>query len=571
MPSSPNSLVIWSALPAELRLLLLCCRWPPGGDKEDEEDEGNARIRALLAEPESSSFDWEYFLTLCGHHRLAPMACRALGRIAEASRVPAPILAELKAAATRNAHSTLQYLAETQRLCELLQQAGVSVRVLKGVPLSQQIYADPALRHVGDIDLLIAPGEEETADHILIADGYLRNDPAAPLTPRRRLSWRRHGKDYTYSAEHSGFEVDLHWRLFRNPHMPGNGLADVPGSAASEQIVLGEVAWKVLPAERCFLFLCVHGALDGWLRFKSLVDVAAWWRSFVEGQRQRVTEIAREHGVLPELAAALRLATDLQLVDSDAVAPALQLQADRREARWILHYSMTQHAAQRFQPTQERVGSFLLKQYEFGLRRGLAYRWEILGRVLLRPRVWAQFDLPDALFPLYALLSPLEWVLFHRRLAADAAGGRRQPPRWRRLLGLPVQRQALLAEALCWLAAARAALLVLPTRWIFRWMERPLTGNAHDEDAAEGVRWAVISAARYGPFSFVCFPQALAAHAMLRRRGVASVMHYGVRRSADRQMRGHTWLEVNGSMLLGGESAPLFTRMRSSKPGESER
>jgi hypothetical protein len=50
---------------------------------------------------------------------------------------------------------------------------------------------------------------------------------------------------------------------------------------------------------------------------------------------------------------------------------------------------------------------------------------------------------------------------------------------------------------------------------------------------------------------------------MLRRRGVSSVMHYGVRRSADRQMRAHTWLEVDNRMLLGGESARLYAPIHS--------
>ena len=34
------------------------------------------------------------------------------------------------------------------------------------------------------------------------------------------------------------------------------------------------------------------------------------------------------------------------------------------------------------------------------------YRWNLVERSLFRPRAWRRFDLPDALFPLYALLSP---------------------------------------------------------------------------------------------------------------------------------------------------------------------
>ncbi|HZD75728.1 MAG TPA: lasso peptide biosynthesis B2 protein, partial [Acidobacteriaceae bacterium] len=535
-------------LPPEMRLLLRCARWP-------SLEQDLAAIRSLAA---ATDLDWTFFLLLCGHHRIAPLVYRALSTAGAAA--PASAMATLKAAATENALSVLRYLTETRHFCDLLEQAGIPVRVLKGVPLSQQIYGDPSLRDVGDIDLLIPPGMEETADRILLAEGIRRNDPEAPLTPRRRQSWRRHGKDYTYRPERDDFEVDLHWRLFRNPHMPGNALAD-PATAATESIHLGETVLAVLPLDRSFLYLCVHGALDGWFRLKSLVDISALWRSFPEGQRTALAGQAQAHGILPEMAAALKLAQEFELLEPDALTPSMQLETGSREARWIWDYAHTQHRLQHFQPTQDRAGSWPLKRYELGLRRGFGYRMEIVRRILLRPRVWARFDLPDYLFPLYTLLSPLEWLLFHRGVppAGEARArrnsGRRSSERrgsWNRWRTLPAAKRWLLVEAFATLLAARGALVLLPVRWIFRWLERPPrkpAASAGDSDIVERIRWAVLSIARYGPVSFVCFPQALAAHAMLRRRRIGSIMHYGVRRSADRQMRAHTWLEVDHRML----------------------
>jgi hypothetical protein len=198
---------------------------------------------------------------------------------------------------------------------------------------------------------------------------------------------------------------------------------------------------------------------------------------------------------------------------------------------------------------------------------------EIVRRVLLRPRVWQRFDLPDALFPLYTLLSPLEWIFFHRWVS-PAGVARMRRSAWHRWRALPALKKWLLLEAFAALAIARWALVLLPVRWIFRWLESPVGGarsggarsgnpNAGEPDVVERVRWAVLTVARYGPVSFVCFPQALAAHAMLRRRGIGSIMHYGVRRSADRKLRAHTWLEVDHRMLLGGESALLFAPIHS--------
>jgi hypothetical protein len=561
MADNAQSVFAFNTLPAELRLLLRCARWPL-----IEED--HAAIRTLAA---AADMDWKYFLALCGHHRVAPLVYRALS--ASAAQAPPATLAALKAAATQNALSAFRYLTQTHRLCGLLQEAGVSTRVLKGVPLSQSVYADPGLRDVGDIDLLIEPGMEETADHVLLAAGFHRNDPIARLTPRRRRSWRKHGKDYTYRADdEDDFEIDLHWRLFRNPHMPGNALAD-PAATSGEQIHLGETVLNVLPLERTFLYLCVHGALDGWGRFKSLVDVAVLWNSFRAEQRSAVTDQAVAHAILPELAAALRLALELELLRPDALSTAIELESDSREAQWILNHARTQQLAQRFQPTQDGTGSWPLKRYELGLRRGLAYRVEILRRVLLRPRVWQRFDLPDALFPLYTVLSPMEWVFFHRWVSpAGVARARRS--RWNRWRTLAAPKKWLLLEAFATLVMARCSLVLVPVRRIFRWMESPVgrparsvPTDAAQSDAIERIRWAVLTVARYGPLSFVCFPQALAAHAMLRRRGISSIMHYGVRRSADRRMRAHTWLEVDHRMLLGGESAVLFEPIHSAGAG----
>jgi Uncharacterised nucleotidyltransferase/Transglutaminase-like superfamily len=549
MARTDQSVFRFDRFPAELRLMLCCARWPVGSSAAEIRDQAR-----------SGDLDWNYFLSLCRHHRVMPLVYRGLS--AADISVPESILSALKAAANENAMSVFRYISEARRLADLLEQAGISVRVLKGVPLSQAVFGDPGVRDVGDIDLLIPPGREETADRILLADGFYRHDPEARLTPRRRRSWQKHGKDYTYRSDRDEFEIDLHWRLFRNPYMPGNSLADahVPG----EQMRFGETSLMVLPLDRSFLFLCVHGALDGWFRFKSLVDLAALWRGFPAEQRGALAEQAREHGILPEMASALGLAQELWLLEGEALTPAMQLETRSREARWILDYARVQHVAYGFQPTQDSVGSWPLKRYELGLRRSFLYRLEILRRILLRPRMWARFDLPDALFALYPLLSPLEWFLFHRQ-GTSAGKPRVRRNSWSRWRALSVSQKWLLAEAFATLLAARTSLVLLPVRWIFRWLERPLRNSSvpRRPEVVERIRWAVLTVARYGPLSFVCFPQALAAHTMLRRRGIGSIMHYGVRRSADRQIRAHTWLEVDNRMLLGGESALLFAPIHS--------
>ena len=120
----------------------------------------------------------------------------------------------------------------------------------------------------------------------------------------------------------------------------------------------------------------------------------------------------------------------------------------------------------------------------------------------------------------------------------------------------------LAAEALLLLAFFRACLMFLPVRRIVQAIARgpaPAIDAVQDAAVAQRVRWAVEAAARNSPIAFVCFPQALAGYAMLRRRGVQGTMVYGVARSPEGKLAAHTWLLVGERILLGAEGAAAFT------------
>ena len=72
------------------------------------------------------------------------------------------------------------------------------------------------------------------------------------------------------------------------------------------------------------------------------------------------------------------------------------------------------------------------------------------------------------------------------------------------------------------------------------------------------VRWAVQAWARHVPWRAVCFQQGLALHWMLRRRGVASVLLYGVAKRGGEGLAAHVWVDVDGATVIGGEEAPNF-------------
>jgi Transglutaminase-like superfamily len=78
---------------------------------------------------------------------------------------------------------------------------------------------------------------------------------------------------------------------------------------------------------------------------------------------------------------------------------------------------------------------------------------------------------------------------------------------------------------------------------------------------AREVSWSVTRAARYLPFRAVCLPQAMAAHAMLKRRGVASVMHFGATTVQTKLLDAHAWLAAAGVEVTGYPIEPRLARL----------
>lgn len=142
----------------------------------------------------------------------------------------------------------------------------------------------------------------------------------------------------------------------------------------------------------------------------------------------------------------------------------------------------------------------------------------------------------------------------------------------RRLWRVENRRRALAAEAVVYLLAARLSLTFVSFPRLARHlgtfvspsdprasMTRPYAPS-HAQLAKE-IGWAVTSAARYVPFRAVCLPQALAAHAMLRRRRVPSVMHFGAARGTEKPLYAHAWLDAAGVDVTGFPVAENFTEI----------
>ena len=370
-------------LPPHLQLLLLAARTHP----TEEELEASRRLAA-------GPLNWQLFVQLCDHHRLSSLIFESPAALFF------PVHAELQTRATANAFEALRAVHELRRIVSAFTAAGLGApAILKGVPLSQLLFANPNARHVGDLDLL-TPAEHLPEKIELLAQlGYQRTNPPGVLTPRRLASYVSFWKDFTFRNPDSGFELDLHWRLFNNRFHPANRLLD--GTCWTTVTAFG-LPMRTLSLPDQFLYIAAHGSLDAWTYLKSLADLAASLRMLPLADLDQALTRAQHLNLLPQISGAIYLANDWMGTGIDhplllSASPPAITHVRRRTAAMLLR--------QNFLPERSFPSPARWLLLELRLVPGFRSLVEVTRRFLWRPRVWSKVDLPDRFFWLYPLLA----------------------------------------------------------------------------------------------------------------------------------------------------------------------
>jgi hypothetical protein len=122
-------------------------------------------------------------------------------------------------------------------------------------------------------------------------------------------------------------------------------------------------------------------------------------------------------------------------------------------------------------------------------------------------------------------------------------------------------RRNYMCEAALVLAAAKLAVWMIPPARVFAWASRPPRRvERFPGDEIGWVAWAVETVGAKAWMKALCLPRALAAQAMLRRRGIASKVCLGVARDGS-SMEAHAWVEIGSRVIVGGAEAARFTRL----------
>ena len=169
-----------SLLSLENRLILACARTAPDVDRiQDLVDRGP---------------DWELVLRKAARWRLAPLVYANVRQAVPFSLVPEPVTSQLRSLYHRE---TIRSVARRELLRATLlrlSDADIPVIVLKGAALSALVYPSPALRSMGDIDLLVRRRDLGRADEVLRGSTEVARSPVSSL-----LDVRAH----IFSPDHS--------------------------------------------------------------------------------------------------------------------------------------------------------------------------------------------------------------------------------------------------------------------------------------------------------------------------------------------------------------------------------
>lgn len=279
--SVPNTQPVRAGVRPEIELLLCCAR--------ARMDAGLvARLRELL----DGSLDWDFALRFAESHSLIPLLYFHLHAHAP-EKVPPVVYEKLRDQYRRISALNVYLSGELRRLLKLFAAHGIEAIPYKGPALAAKAYGNIALRHFGDLDILVRQRDVLRVMELLIAEGYALHPPlngvqqALMLRTQCNLPFTRDGRRLI---------VEIHWRvsarLFSSP-LEEESLWENSGLDSFEGMTT-----RTLAPEDLLLSLCVHGAKHLWERLSWIADIAQLlevypglnWARLLEGARRSGTE-----------------------------------------------------------------------------------------------------------------------------------------------------------------------------------------------------------------------------------------------------------------------------------------
>ena len=360
--------------------------------RRDLDAELKTRVCRLLSQVEN----WNYLFSTASTHGLVPLLHKHLSSV-KTDLVPIDFRTRVKRETVGNSQNVLHLVGKQLKLHQVLRDNGVPNAIFKGSVLSQSAYGDIAMRHAGDIDVLISRAHFGRARSLLESLGY---EMTPQLTAAQLTSHLASHCEIQFVRDDWFTIVDLHWALA--PKSFVFKLETDELLSRLQPVTIAGTQIETLATEDLIIYLSMHGAKHLWRAIEwisslgELLRVPQWiaWDTIIErAEKARATRM---------LGLGLRLAESV----SGVQAPAAVLrtidgdESSKRMAQQTLADIFNVSTA----PVSTETNLYNLKIMD-------RKRDALLSamRALFVPTVadWSTLNLPPSLHSLYYAYRPL--------------------------------------------------------------------------------------------------------------------------------------------------------------------
>jgi hypothetical protein len=252
-------------------------------------------------------------LRQAGENGISSLLYHRLMTVAPTPELPPTAMDYLRNVAMQSAAQSLQISRELAEILGAFRQRGILAIALKGAHLGQIVYGNPAMRTMGDLDVMVRRDRLAEAERVLSDLGY------RPIHDPLELVDYTHHHHVRPLGKAQAVRIDLHWTIAR-PTAPFNVDLDGIWQRAVPARLAGVEA-LVLSPEDLLLHLCLHASFDHQFRLGlracwDILEVVQHYRNAIDWER--LVQRARQWGVSRYVYLTLSVVRELLAVDIPA-------------------------------------------------------------------------------------------------------------------------------------------------------------------------------------------------------------------------------------------------------------
>jgi hypothetical protein len=352
---------------------------------------------------ELTEVNWASLIAFSKKHRISKIIAEQLKN--RSTIVPSEHLSELH---NRNKKATLRMLtftAEIANLTSLLKEVSVNSIPLKGPVAAMQIYNDFTYKDSRDIDILINQNQLGVCISAIEHTGYQCSYDYNSLNRKQKKAFQKANNQLTFYHQKKKIQLEIHWRLFANPHLLSFDFNELIQEGSTIQI--GQETIYQLSQEHLLLYLCVHGAKHHWSLLYWLIEVA----SLIKREDYNWDELLEKSikiGIDRPLVQALILSN--QIFNSKIPSNIIDYYQRDSQIKSLVKTSKDIIFENKTHTQKRGIWNYVtILLYKMSLRKELKYKLAYCNKTSIN-----DFDLiklPEALFFLYFWFRPVFWCM----------------------------------------------------------------------------------------------------------------------------------------------------------------